>query len=209
LLVLDDTWNENLHQWHRLVELLMGGNPNGSWVLLTTRSRITATVVGGESVYYLKGLFEEDPWRLFNSIAFGQEHEQGNNELLELGRKIVKQCVNVPLAIRVVGSLLYGQGKEKWLSFQEVGLGGIKQGENGIEPILKLSYYYLEPPLKICFTYCALFPKDFVIKKLLISLWIAQGYVVPLDKYQSIEDAGEGYFMILLRRCFFSRCIQR
>lgn len=40
-------------------------------------------------------------------------------------------------------------------------------------------------------------------KKLLISLWIAQGYVVPSDKYQSIEDAGEEYFTILLRRFFF------
>ncbi|KAJ8422808.1 hypothetical protein Cgig2_018009 [Carnegiea gigantea] len=98
-------------------------------------------------------------------------------------------------------SHLYGQGKEKWLSFQEVGLGGIKQGENGIEPVLKLNYYHLETPLKICFTYCALFPKDFVIKKkLLISLWIAQGYVVPSDKYQSIEDAGEEYFTILGER---------
>lgn len=70
--------------------------------------------------------------------------------------------------------------------------------------ILKLSFHHLESPLKSCFSYCALFPKDSVIAKdLLISLWIAQGFIVPLDKGQSIEDAGEEYFSILLKRCFF------
>ncbi|KAK9691587.1 hypothetical protein RND81_09G206300 [Saponaria officinalis] len=38
---------------------------------------------------------------------------------------------------------------------------------------------------------------------MLISLWIAQGYVVPLDKGQGIEDAAEEYFSTLLRKCFF------
>ena len=38
---------------------------------------------------------------------------------------------------------------------------------------------------------------------MLISLWMAQGYIVPLDGGQSIRDAGEEYFSILLQRCFF------
>uniref|UniRef100_A0A803LMJ5 Uncharacterized protein n=1 Tax=Chenopodium quinoa TaxID=63459 RepID=A0A803LMJ5_CHEQI len=70
-------------------------------------------------------------------------------------------------------------------------------------PILKLSYHNLESPLKSCFSYCALFPKDNPIRKdMLISLWMAQGYIVPLDG-RSIEDVAEEYFSILLQRCFF------
>ena len=40
-------------------------------------------------------------------------------------------------------------------------------------------------------------------KNMLISLWMAHNYVVPLYEGQSIEDAGEDHFLILLKRCFF------
>ncbi|XP_074284829.1 putative disease resistance RPP13-like protein 1 isoform X2 [Silene latifolia] len=40
-------------------------------------------------------------------------------------------------------------------------------------------------------------------KEKLIRLWMAQGYIIPLDVGQSLEDAGEEYISILLRRCFF------
>lgn len=206
LLVLDDVWCENPFRWLNLKEFLITmGAPNGSWVVVTTRSKIVAGVVGDLHIHELKGLSEEDSWCLFERTAFGQGHEQANSSyLVEIGKEIVKRCANVPLAIRVVGSLLYGHNKEKWQLFQEIGIGRIKQGEDGIEPILKLSYHNLESSLKMCFSYCALFPKGFVIKKeMLISLWMAQGFIFPFEEGQSIEDAGEEYFSILLRRCFF------
>lgn len=37
----------------------------------------------------------------------------------------------------------------------------------------------------------------------LVSLWMAQEYIVPLERGQSIEEAGEEHFLILVRRCFF------
>lgn len=126
------------------------------------------------------------------------------DDLINIGREIVQGCARVPLAIRVVGSLSYGQDKSKWVSFQKIGLANVRESHNDIMPILKLSYHHLESPLKSCFIYCALFPKDFEIKKeMLISLWMAQGYIISLDEGQSIEDAGEEYFSILLHRCFF------
>lgn len=80
----------------------------------------------------------------------------------------------------------------------------INEGDNKIMPILKLSYHNLRPSLKSCFSYCALFPKDFRLQKqMLIDLWMAHGYIVPLDQGQSIEDVAEDHFFILLRRCFF------
>lgn len=104
----------------------------------------------------------------------------------------------------MVGSLLYGQRKQTWLEFQHDGLSRIKQGENTIMPILKLSYHNLPPWLKSCFSFCAVFPKDSVIEKeRLISLWMAHGYIEPLLGVQTIVETYEEYFMILLRRCFF------
>ncbi|XP_056697468.1 putative disease resistance protein RGA3 [Spinacia oleracea] len=204
LLVLDDVWTEKRNQWCGLVKYFIGGQ-KGSRIVVTTRSQKTAKIIGDSSMYELQGLSEENSWRLFERMAFGLNQVNfPDHDLVEMGREIVNVCAHVPLSLRVVGSLLYGQGKSRWSSFQKMGLASIREGENDIMPILKWSYHYLESPLKSCFCYCALFPKDFEIEKeMLISLWMAQGYIVPLDKSQSIEDAGEEYFSILLRRCFF------
>ncbi|XP_074291160.1 putative disease resistance protein RGA3 [Silene latifolia] len=207
LIVLDDLWTESRDEWRKLVGHLVGGK-GGSRVLVTTRSKETAKIVGNGPIYELKGLSDENSWRLFQMMAFEQLLDQvcPNNydDFINIGKNIVELCVNVPLAIRVIGSLLYGQDKSKWLSVQDSGLGNLGENENGIKPILKLSYQNLQSSLKSCFSYCSLFPKDFMIKKnLLIPLWIAQGYIMPLEKGQSLEDASKEYFLILLRRNFF------
>ncbi|KAK9672739.1 hypothetical protein RND81_12G120700 [Saponaria officinalis] len=174
----------------------------GSWVVVTTRSKQTAKIVGKGVMYKLGGLSLDYSRRLFEMTAFGQVNP--SKELLEISHQIVDRCANVPLAIRVVGSLLYGQTMSRWLSFQEKGLAYISDDKNGIKSILKLSYHHFKSPLKSCFSYCAIFPKEFVIRKeMLISLWMAQGYIVPFGDGQSIDDAAEECFLILLRRCFF------
>uniref|UniRef100_A0A803MWA2 Uncharacterized protein n=2 Tax=Chenopodium quinoa TaxID=63459 RepID=A0A803MWA2_CHEQI len=203
-LVLDDVWNENRKKWLNLKKFLTLGQL-GSRVVVTTRSEMTATVIGDKHVYRLDGLSDEDSWRLFEMSALDGECEHENFQYLsEIGKKIVEKCYNIPLAIKVVGSLLYGQDISMWHSFEQSGLSEIRNGENEIMSILKLSYHNLSPSLKSCFSYCAVFPKDFTINKVtLISLWLAQGYIMPLDGGQSIEDAAEEHFFILLRRCFF------
>ncbi|KAK9665686.1 hypothetical protein RND81_14G128900 [Saponaria officinalis] len=203
LIVLDDLWSESRDEWRKLVGHLVGCG-SGCQVLVTTRSKETAKIVGNGLSYELKGLSFENSWHLFQMMAFEQVSSNCDVDLVKIGQDIVKKCANVPLAIRVIGALLYGQEKSKWVSIQESGLANLRDEKNGILPIIKLSYHNLESPLKSCFSYCSLYPKDFEIKKeLLISLWIAQGYVVPLEKGQSIEEASEEYFSILLQRCFF------
>ncbi|XP_021753576.1 disease resistance protein RGA2-like [Chenopodium quinoa] len=204
LLVLDDVWNEDRKKWLSLKDFLMIGQ-GGSRIVVTTRSEMTAKVIGDKYAYKLQGLSQENSWRLFEMTAFDKEHEEINQlESTKLGEKIVGKCYNIPLAIKVVGSLLFGQDISKWWSFEEKGLAEIRKGDNEVISILKLSYHNLDSSLKSCFSYCAVFPKDYEIEReMLISLWIAQGYIVPFDKDQSIEDAAEEHFFILLRRCFF------
>ncbi|CAO2839103.1 unnamed protein product [Amaranthus hypochondriacus] len=203
LLVLDDVWTEKRNQWLNLVEFLLGGQ-RGSWIVVTTRSQETARIVGSDSVHQLQGLSKENSWRLFEKVAFESEQSNPDDDFVEIGKKIVDGCARVPLALKVVGSLLFGQDKCKWQSAQEMGLANIRENQNDILPILKLSYHNLDSSLKSCFSFCALFPKDSVIYKFeLLNLWIAQGYVTPLDEGQSIEDAAEEHFSVLLRKCFF------
>ncbi|XP_074285435.1 disease resistance protein RGA2-like isoform X2 [Silene latifolia] len=199
LLVLDDVWTESYHQWQQFEgNLRVGGR--GSWIIVTTHSKTTAQMIAGNQVHELHGLAELESWHLFERMAF--QAEERDYELVKLGKEIVKQCTNVPLAIRVVGSLLCGQSLSKWLSFHDKGLDCLSESDDTMTHILKLSYDHLNPFLKACFAYCAIFPKDWVInKKMLIRLWMAQGYI-------NLENLGEEYFRILLQRCFFQDILE-
>ncbi|XP_074275588.1 disease resistance protein RGA2-like isoform X2 [Silene latifolia] len=209
LLVLDDVWNEDCYKWRELRGFLMRFG-RGSRIILTSRSKESARIIGNDHscIYELGGLSEENSWCLFELTAFGKGHGHvDQTELVEIGRNIVKQCCNVPLAIKVVGSLLFGQHKSKWEAFEKDGLACLaKTSPDGsmITSILKLSYDNLHHPLKTCFRYCAVFQKGYRIRKeMLISLWMAQGYIQPFYAGQDMEEAADDLFSILLRRCFF------
>ncbi|XP_074314704.1 putative disease resistance protein RGA4 [Silene latifolia] len=168
LLVLDDVWTEDPNEWSKLSKYLTVGG-RGSRVVITTRSEKTAEVVLGKAThskkYMLQSLSDENSWHLFALTAFERESDEANDpELMTIGKKIVKKCSNVPLAIKVLGTLLYGQ-THKWESFEKNRILHIETIKNPIMSILKLSYNNLEPPVKNCFRYCALFPKDFEMYK--------------------------------------------
>ncbi|KAI6705284.1 hypothetical protein NL676_008246 [Syzygium grande] len=64
--------------------------------------------------------------------------------------------------------------------------------------------------LRVCFVFCSLFPEDSVIDKLMLtSLWMAEGFIRPIDNVDwDMEDIAHDYFMDLLRRNFFHDCIE-
>ncbi|GAB2298460.1 hypothetical protein Dimus_032524 [Dionaea muscipula] len=204
LIVLDDVWIDDRGKWLDLKNLLKGGNM-GSKILVTTRSWEVAKVAGMTTPYELKGLSEEKSWLLFERMAFEPGQQQLHPNLVEIGKEIVEKCANVPLAIRTLGALLYRKTQEiMWLSLKDNELPKIPEGGDNIMAILKISYHHLPSPWKNCFAYCSLFPKDCIIfKETLISLWMAEGFVIPSSESQSLEGAGEMYFLNLLQRCFF------
>ncbi|XP_074312698.1 putative disease resistance protein RGA1 isoform X2 [Silene latifolia] len=209
LLVLDDVWSENRDEWDKLKVFLDLGR-KGSRILVTSRSRKVARVLEDHLMYELKGLSEDDSWDLFKKFAFrkGQEPMNNDDHLFDISKEIFKKCANVPLALRVVGSMLYEQDESKWLSLETANLANIGQGEEGIIPILKFSYYELSSALKSCFSYCALFPKDHVIEKeKLIRLWLVHGCLDQPDDCRNEEDIGEEYFCTLVNRCFLQDVI--
>nr|XP_023914358.1 putative disease resistance protein RGA1 [Quercus suber] len=205
LLVLDDVWNENPEKWRQLKTHLEGG-ARGSRILVTTRSNTVAKITKTVQPYFLEGLDKEKSWSLFKQMAFenGQEPEE-SSIFKVVGMEILERCKGVPLAIRTIGSLLYVKDTEKeWLSFKDSELSKVPQEENDILPTLKLSYNHLPSHLKQCFAYCCLFSKDYNIHKpTLIQMWMAQGFIRPLNQNQCLEDVGHEYIMDLLWRSFF------
>ncbi|KAL2326284.1 hypothetical protein Fmac_025342 [Flemingia macrophylla] len=205
LLVLDDIWNENRETWRGLMTLLMGG-AKGSKIIVTTRSKKVAKITGTSSPFFLKGLDEEQDWKLFSESAFGNEKEPENQTLVSIGKDIVKKCSGVPLSIRTVGGLMYSMETENdWLNFKDKDLIKIDEhGSNGILQIIKLSYDHLPMHLKRCFAFCSLFPKDCQIERIkLIRLWVANGFVQSSNESMCLEDVGNEYFMNLVDRSFF------
>ncbi|KAI9116268.1 hypothetical protein K1719_012435 [Acacia pycnantha] len=203
LLVLDDMWNEDREKWLELEELLRGGE-KGSMIIVTTRSKDVAQIVGTHPQLFfpIQGLDANNSWELFRRVAFQDGKGLDNQELVGIGKDIVSKCAGVPLAIRTIGSLLFTKKRvSEWSYFRDQELANIDS--NRILSVLKLSYDHLPSHLKNCFAFCSLFPKDYEIeRKVLIQMWIAEGFI-PLDTNTEFEDVGDEYFMQLLSRCLF------
>ncbi|KAI6693657.1 hypothetical protein NL676_021367 [Syzygium grande] len=203
LLVLDDLWNEDHQRWLELRSLLMSGSW-GSKILVTTRNRAVVQATDARSaIHVLHGLSGDKSWDLFKIMAFRDGEESVDPRLKEIGRDIVNKCAGVPLAIRIIGSLLYNKKENEWLYFKEHEFSKIDKLNDGIMEVLKLSYDHLSPWLKHCFAYCALFPKDYVFdKQTMIQLWMAQGFIESLDGNENLEETGDSYVSDLLCRSF-------
>ncbi|XP_038897429.1 putative disease resistance protein RGA4 isoform X2 [Benincasa hispida] len=204
LLVMDDVWNESHEKWIGLKRFLMGG-ANGSRILITTRSQQVAQTSDTVWFHHLKELDKDNSWVLFRKMTFlNNQEELENSNLVKIGKEIVAKLKGSPLAIRIVGCLLYFKNTEiEWLSLKDNELGTIFQQDNQIQPILKISFNHLPPNLKQCFMYCALFPKDYEFQKdELVKQWMAQSFIQPHNT-KEIEDVGDDYFKELVGRSLF------
>ncbi|KAL2928220.1 putative disease resistance protein RGA3 [Bienertia sinuspersici] len=133
LLVLDDVWNEDSTKWIELRNILIQGGRD-SRIIVTTRSKWVANVVGSHWTHELQGLSDDDSWMLFQKMTLMEP------QLVEIGKEIIRKCFSVPLAIRFVASLLQGQVESTWRNLKSTNLANIKRDDKeGILPVLKIS----------------------------------------------------------------------
>ncbi|RVW89658.1 putative disease resistance protein RGA4 [Vitis vinifera] len=166
LLVLDDVWNQNPQQWDHVRTLLMVG-AIGSKLVVTTRKPRVASLMGDNFPINLKGLDENDSWRLFSKIAFKDGEEDVHTNITQIGKEIAKMCKGVPLIIKSLAMILRSKREPgQWLSIRNnKNLLSLGDENENVVGVLKLSYDNLPTHLRQCFTYCALFPKDYEIEK--------------------------------------------
>jgi len=208
LLVLDDVWTENHRQWEQLKPSLTGGAP-GSRILVTTRKHSVATMMGTDHRINIEKLSDEICRSIFNHVAFQERSKDERERLTDIDGKIASKCKGLPLAAKVLGGLIQSKRtREEWervLSSELWGLDevGRDQVERGIFLPLLLSYYDLPSMVRRCFLYCAMFPKDYEMRKYeLVKMWIAQGYLKETSG-GDMEAVGEQYFQVLAARSFF------
>ncbi|MED6207935.1 hypothetical protein PIB30_040179 [Stylosanthes scabra] len=121
-----------------------------------------------------------------------------------MGKKIVKKCKGLPLAVKTLGGLLrHKYNVRDWGNILKSKIWELREDESMIVPALRVSYHYLPSHLKRCFVYCSLYPKDYHFdKNELILLWMAEDFIQPIENY-TLEDIGCAYFDELFAMSFF------
>ncbi|XP_024039244.1 putative disease resistance protein RGA3 [Citrus clementina] len=204
-LVLDDVWDGSYNKWEPFFLCLKNGL-QGSKILVTTRNESVARMMGSTNIIFIKQLAEEECWSLFKRLAFSSRSFEDCEKLEPIGRKIACKCKGLPLAAKVIGNLLRSKITVKeWQRILDSEMWKVQEiGQDLLAPLL-LSYNDLpsNSMVKRCFSYCAVFPKDYNMdKEELINLWMAQGYL-NAEEDEEMEMIGEECFNILAARSFF------
>ncbi|XP_042495096.1 putative disease resistance protein RGA3 [Macadamia integrifolia] len=196
LLVLTDVWFRGLpekERWDNLQTLLRVGS-KGSTIIVTTDYRRTARIMGTIPPYELSRLSIEESWALFRRNVFGRGSavlETPN--LVRIGLELVEEFQGFPFALTILGAMMrFKTNIQDWTTILKTMKALHSNSDSVIESALKICYNDMESPLKRCFSYCSVFPKNFIIeKKKLIQLWMAQGFLEQ-EASSSINDNGGG-----------------
>ncbi|PIA33968.1 hypothetical protein AQUCO_03900088v1, partial [Aquilegia coerulea] len=193
LVVLDDVWNTT--DW----DILKPAFPDsrGSKVMLSTRNEEIAIHADPMS-FHLKPRFltDNEGWELLCRKALIPL----SSDLEECGRRMVKKCGGLPLAIIVLGGIL--QSKRSLGEWENVSKKiGISGHESRVLSILSLSYEELPYHLKPLFLYLGLFPEDSNIRvKKLVRMWMVERLIIE-QKGETIEEVGRQCLDELIHRC--------
>ncbi|KAL7204501.1 hypothetical protein ACSBR2_017556 [Camellia fascicularis] len=204
LIVLDDVWDKKYNDWNVLKSPFNDGAP-GSKIIVTTRDRDVASIMGTVQNHLLQHLSDDDCWSVFEQHAFGNRSLDANPNLVFIGRKIVGKCKGLPLAARTLGGLLRCKERDdEWEIVLNSKIWDLTEQGNEIPPALRLSYHHLPSHLKQCFAYCSILPKDYEFEEMeLVFLWMAEGLLQQQNGEKQMEDLGVEYFRELQSRSFF------
>ncbi|TVT99473.1 hypothetical protein EJB05_55142, partial [Eragrostis curvula] len=204
LLVLDDMWNDKIGDWEELRNLLSSGG-GGSVIIVTTRiSDVASLVKKNMEPHNVDMLPQDGCMQIFIRCAF-RDNETMDPTLLQIGESILKKCYGVPLAAKTLGSMLSNsRDVEEWQHINEDKLWNVKQGDDGIMPVLKLSYDALPPHLQACLSSLSTFPKGHpLFRSSLFMYWMALGLFPRTRESKEAVTIGTKYLHELIRRSLF------
>ncbi|KAL3849239.1 hypothetical protein ACJIZ3_011121 [Penstemon smallii] len=190
LIVLDDVWETKA--WDELQKLFPNCN-NGSRIMVTTRQSEVATYAA-KSHHGMKLLNDEMSWVLLRQELFPQQGNNCPSELVEIGKEIAKKCRGLPLAISVIGGLLYKEKmtRELWKHVADNIKSVLTEEDDQCLEILSLSYNYLPHHLKPCILYMGIYEEDYNIPVTqLLQFWVAEGFLKPTSSRNMEEVAAE------------------
>uniref|UniRef100_A0A0E0KSS7 Uncharacterized protein n=1 Tax=Oryza punctata TaxID=4537 RepID=A0A0E0KSS7_ORYPU len=205
LLVLDDVWDESLVCWTSLLIPLKSAAP-GSKIVVTTRSAKVARMMAFK-MHQLGYLTDTTSWSVCRDAAL-QDRDPSiiDDGLISIGKSVAAKCKGLPLAANAAGSVLsIAIDRKHWETVEQSDLWANNEVIDHTLPALLVSYNSLQKPLKHCFSYCSLFPKEYVFRKdKLVRLWLALGFAAA-DGESDAEDIACRYFDNLVERFFLQQ----
>eukprot|EP00253_Pinus_taeda_P001876 PITA_01876 len=168
LVVLDDAWSMAI-----LEKLLFEGE--GYKTLVTTRDRSIIRTTRSTRLYELPLLDDADALLLFCFWAFGQKSIPSNADE-QLVKQAQAECKGLPLALKVIGSSLYGQPHPAWEGAKNKLLNGESVSDyhkEGLLRCLETSIDALDEEARECFLDLGSFPEDRKISvDALLDIWV-------------------------------------
>ncbi|XP_031247372.1 putative disease resistance protein RGA4 [Pistacia vera] len=204
LLVLNDMRIEDFYKLESVYFVIDGGIDGSKILIITSDERSDAFRIISDDIIMINELSGEENWSMFSKLAFSGRSIQECESLKEIGQKIVSRCLGLPLAIQIMGSMLrFKTSIQEWERILDNKVWTLEESKVGFLPVFFLSYYDLPSMVRLCFIYCAIFPKGYSMNKdKLIKLWMAQGYL-GLEPNIEMEILGQRYFNHLVTRSFF------
>ncbi|KAJ7962591.1 Disease resistance protein (TIR-NBS-LRR class) [Quillaja saponaria] len=167
---------DNVDDSSQLEYLLGSGDAcfgSGSRVMVTSRDR--RVFAKADEIYEVPKMNFQESLQLFNLNAFKQDNPV--EDLRELSKRMVYYCDGIPLALKVLGSFLYGRSKEEWESC----LRNIEKAPHKkIVNALKLSYDGLDYKEKAIFLDIACFFAGDLVDKVKAMLGEFITVVIPV-----------------------------
>jgi hypothetical protein len=183
------------------------GNGHKVHIIVTTRDAQIARKIQTIEAHKLNALSVEVCWTMIKQIV--EFEERSDKEMLkDVGKEIAGKCGGVALAARAIGFMLRFRDADGWISVQNsaiwnVSTPGTSSPYANVIACLKLSYSSMPSYLRLCFAYCAIFPKGHkMAKDNLIYQWASLGFIKHSDQF-SIWQLGEVCIKQLLDMSFF------
>ncbi|KAM0866952.1 hypothetical protein ACQ4PT_042311 [Festuca glaucescens] len=180
LIVLDDLWEGEQLQLKSLIDMLQIGKGSNVVVIVTTRDDVIAEKNCTIQPYKLAPLSDEMCWSIIKQKS-SFESRDDKEQLEEIGKVIAMKCCGVALAANSLGHMMQSKKPSEWESVRDSNIWNSSSSTDPtslqVLPSLKLSYSVMPSYLKLCFAYCAIFPKGHKIAKHdLILQWVSLGF---------------------------------
>jgi hypothetical protein len=196
IIVLDDLWEGNESKLDELKGMLTVGEAGKVVVIITTRDEAIANKICTVQPYKLLPLADEMCWDIIKQKS-DFEARNDKERLEPIGRDIAMKCGGVALAAQALGYLLKPLTFGEWESVRNNDIWNAPTFEHESSPhhnvlaCLLLSYNSMSPHLKLCFPYCAIFPRGHkIVKDDLIHQWIAHEFMILLHNLEySLQDS--------------------
>ncbi|KAL1213986.1 putative disease resistance protein [Cardamine amara subsp. amara] len=176
---------------------------NGCKVVFTTRSRKPCGSNWVDAEVEVTCLSSEEACDLFLK-TLEETTLKSHQDIPKLTRVVARKCRGLPLALSVISKIKACKKMvREWHHAIYVLVSSAAESsviEDEILPILKLSYDSLPgESIRLCFLYCALFPKHYKISKEdLVEFWIGEGIIKAEDR-EIAEIKGYGMIGELVR----------